>query len=179
MGLFNFFKKEKLIEDPTLFNLTKGAVLDYDLDSWIVKDKTEYDWGNNQFTFEYTVENGSKSIFIHIDDSTPLKLDVSEPIKMFDLGPIVKQTIVDTDNAPKRLTYQGIQYFLSDEFLGHCKSVDENDDAWSEFVNWVFYNEDESEFIGITRWGETEMDAVKGRVVKEFEFSNFLSSPEN
>jgi hypothetical protein len=179
MGLFDFFKKEKTIEDPTLFNLTKGAILDYDLESWIVKDKTEYDWGNNQFTFEYTVENGSKSMFVHIDDSTPLKLDVSESIKMFDLGPVVKQTIVDTDKSPKRVTYKGSQYFLSDEFLGHCKSVDDEDDAWSEFVNWVFYNEDESEFIGITRWGETEMDAVKGRMTKEFEFSNFLSSPKS
>lgn len=53
MGLFDIFKKEKPIEDPTLFNLTKGAILDFDLDSWIVKDRTEYDWGNNQFTFEF------------------------------------------------------------------------------------------------------------------------------
>ena len=134
MGLFDFFKKEKPIEDPTLFNLTKGAILDYDLASWIVKDRTEYDWGNNQYTFEYTVDDGSKSMFIHIDDSTPLKIDISEPIKMFELGPLVKQTIVDTDNAPKRVSYQDKNYFLSDEFLGHCKSVDDDDDEWSEFV---------------------------------------------
>lgn len=178
MGIFDIFKKDKPIEDPTLFNLTKGAILDYDLDSWIIKDRTEYDWGNNQFTFEYTVENGSKSMFIHVDDSTPVKLDISFAIKMFDLGPTVKQSIVDTDNAPKKVLYNGTQYYLSDESLGHCKSVDEGDDDWAEFVNWVFYNEDESEFIGITRWGETDMDAVKGSVVKEFEFSNFLSSPE-
>lgn len=178
MGLFDIFKKEKPTEDPTLFNLTKGAILDFDLDSWIVKDRTEYDWGNNQFTFEYTLENGSKSMFLHVDDSTPLKLEVSSSIKMFDLGPAVKQVIIDTDNPPKRIALDGKQFYYSDEFLGHCKSVDEDDDEWGEFVNWVFYDEQENEFVGITRWGETEMDVVKGRVAKEFEFSNFLSSPE-
>lgn len=178
MGLFDIFKKEKPIEDPTLFNLTKGAILDFDLDSWIVKNRTEYDWGNNQFTFEYTIENGSKTLFLHVDDSTPLKLEVSFPIKMFDLGPILKQTIVENDNPPKRISLNGCEYFLSDEFLGHCKSVDDDDNKWSEFVNWVFFNHNETEFVGITRWGETEMEAVKGRVAKKFEFSNFLSSPE-
>ena len=74
----------------------------------------------------------------------PLKIDISEPIMMFELGPLVKQTIVDTDNAPKRASYQDKNYFLSDEFLGHCKSVDDDDDEWSEFVTGI-YNEDESE----------------------------------
>ena len=56
-------------------------------------------------------------------------------------------------------------------------AVDDDDD-WSKFVNWVFNNGDESEFISLNRWSETEIDGVQGRYAKEFEFSNFLSSPE-
>lgn len=179
MGLFDFFKKEKdEIEDLTLFNLTIGSILDYDLSTWEIKEKTEYDWGNNQFTFEYTVENGTETTFIHIDDAAPVKIDTSSAIKMFALGPEVKQTIVETDSPPKRITFNGMDFYLSDECQGHCKRAHETDDDWSEFVNWVFNNKEETEFIGISRWGETEMDAVKGRYVKEFEFSNFLSSPK-
>ena len=67
MGLFDFFKKEKEIVDLTVQNLSVGCILEYDLQSWIVKDKTEYDWGNNQFSFEYTIENGSDSSFLHVN----------------------------------------------------------------------------------------------------------------
>jgi hypothetical protein len=178
MGLFDFFKKEEKVEDLTLFNLQIGSILEYDLSTWVIKDKTDYDWGNNQFTFEYSVENGTDSAYIHIHDSTPSKIDVSAGIKMFELGPEVKQTIVESDNPPKKITFKEIDYFLSDEFMGHCKSVNEDDDDWSKFVNWVFNNKDESEFVSISRWGETEMDAVHGKYSKEFEFSNFLSSPK-
>ena len=178
MGLFDFFKKEKEIVDLTVQNLSAGCILEYDLQSWIVKDKTEYDWGNNQFSFEYTIENGSVSSFLHVNTSPTLKLDVSSEIKMFDLGRDVKQTIVETDSPPKKIVYKGTEYFLSDEFLGHCKSVNDDDEDWSKFVNWVFNNGDESEFISLNRWSETEIDGVQGRYAKEFEFSNFLSSPE-
>jgi hypothetical protein len=179
MGLFDFFKKEEKIEDLTLFNLQVGAILEYDLSTWVIKDKTEYDWGNNQFTFEYTIENGSDCVYIHIDDSNPPKIDASSEIKMFSLGPETKQTIIENDKPPKRISFDGSDYFFSDEFLGHCKSVKEGGADWSEFVNWVFKNKNETEFVAITRWGETEMDAVKGEYIKEFAFSNFLSSPKN
>ena len=46
-------------------------------------------------------------------------------------------------------------------------------------MNWVFINEDESKFISVNRWGETDIDAVKGYYIKVFELSNFLSSPNN
>lgn len=178
MRLFDFFKKEEKIEDLTLFNLEIGSILEYDLSTWVIKDKSEYDWGNNQFTFEYTVENGSYTAFIHIDISSPVKIDVSTSIKIFELGPEVKQTIVETDSPPKRVSLNSVDYYLSDEFLGHTKSVNDDKDEWSEFVNWVFKTQDESEFVSITRWGETEIDAVKGKYSSEFEFSNFLSSPK-
>ena len=79
----------------------------------------------------------------------------------------------------KKIAFEDEHYTLSDEFMGHCKSINDGDDEWSEFVNWVFVNEDESKFISVNRWGETDIDAVKGHYLKVFELSNFLSSPNN
>ena len=54
---------------------------------------------------------------------------------MFDLGRDVKQTIVETDSPPKKIVYKGTDYFLADEFLGHCKSVNDDDEDGSDGKN--------------------------------------------
>ena len=180
MGIFDFFKKkEKEIKELDITNLDIGCILDYDLRSWIVKDKTEYDWGNNQFTFEYTINDGGDSVYLHVNDGANIKIDISSEIKVSQLGANFKATIVERDAPLKEITFENEHYILSDEFMGHCKSINDDEDEWSEFVNWVFINKDESKFISVNRWGETDIDAVKGYYIKVFELSNFLSSPNN
>jgi hypothetical protein len=180
MGFFDFFKKEeKEIKELNITNLDIGGILDYDLKSWIIEDKTEYDWGNNQFTFEYTINAGDESIYLHVTEGANIKIDISSEIKVSQLGLNFKETIIEKDAPINKIAFEDEHYTLSDEFMGHCKSINDGDDEWSEFVNWVFVNPDETKFISVNRWGETDIDAVKGFYIKEFELSNFLSSPNN
>ena len=177
MGLFDFFKKEKEIKDLTVKNLDKGCILSYDLKTWEVDDVTDYDWGNNRFTHEYTIKNGVESVYLHLTEESELKLDVSADVKLSALGSTFKRTIIDTDSPLNQIVFEGEEYVLTDEFMGTCTSRGEDD--WSEFVNWIFHNKDETKYVSVNRWGETDMNAVQGKYVKEFEFSDFLSSPDN
>ena len=181
MGLFDFFKKkeEKEIKDLNIKNLSKGCIVDYEMKSWIVKDVTEYDWGNNMFTFEYILTDEINTLFLHVNDDATLKLDISSPIGLLKLDRNLKSSIVEKDTPIKEITYEGEEYILTDEFLGHCKSTDDGDEDWSKFINWVYHTKNEDKYISVNRWGETDIDAATGKYVKEFMFSNLLSSPNN
>ena len=64
MGFFDLFKgnknKEEKHYDPLnikVSDLEKGYLLDYDLETWTVTKMSEYDWGNNFFTREFTIKS--------------------------------------------------------------------------------------------------------------------------
>ena len=60
--MFNLFKKKQEptydVTDLKITDLDVGFIFDYDLKSWVVREKYEYDWGGNNFSHEYKVDSG-------------------------------------------------------------------------------------------------------------------------
>lgn len=176
MGLFDFFKKKTEAKELTLFNLDKGCVFKYDLADWVIKDVSEYDWGNNIKTREYYATNGTAKKYFHISKNPEVTIDVSETIALNSINPSIRQNIIDFDKPISSFVFQGETYQLTHDDFGYCKSIYEEDS--SEFVNWIFHNNDETKFVSISRWGETEIDSTFGFYVKEFEISDLLHTPD-
>jgi hypothetical protein len=173
--LFNRFKKDKSTYDPTnlsVRDLDKKWIVEYFMESYEVKECYRYDWGNNFFSKEYKLYNGRKTIFLHVEEEEDLTLSISEEASIMSIDKNLKSDIIADDKPAKTIVYKNKTYYLNNENQGYFQNLDE--DFQSEFVSWEFTDENEEEFISISRWGETDFSAAVGKYVKEYEFSNIL-----
>ena len=71
MGIFDIFKKKEPHYDSTnirVQDLDVGFVFEYDLSTWEVQAIYEYDWGDDFFTREFKVNNGSLTRYLAIEE---------------------------------------------------------------------------------------------------------------
>ena len=72
---FGFFKKKNKDKgphyDPTNIKVTdirKGFIFDYNQKSWEAVEEYEYDWGNNDFTYEFKIVSEDETAYLHIEE---------------------------------------------------------------------------------------------------------------
>ena len=138
----------------------------------MVKNTTDYDWGNEHFSREYEINNGKDSCFVAGDDTRGMQVSVSRTLKISAIEGSVKQHIYDHDKPPAQLDWEGTTYQFTGEYLGECQDADE--DEWTKLVNWLYEDKAEEKFISIDRWGENDLTAAQGSYVRANEFSNLL-----
>ncbi len=177
MGIFDIFKKkdEKLHYDPTnikVSDLEKGYLFDYDLETWTVKKMAEYDWGDNHFSREFTVESKGKLRFLSIEENDTLEIALFEKIKYRKLGSFVTNYFKENEKFPEQITYNNTTYFLDKESPGYYRDVDTEN--WEELISFDYVNDAEDKFLCIEQWGENDFEASIGIKIKTFEIDNIL-----
>ncbi|GAA4112768.1 hypothetical protein GCM10022393_11360 [Aquimarina addita] len=180
MGLFDIFKKkeEERHYDATnirVVDLQPNFILDYDLDSWIVKKMYEYDWGDNFFTREFLINNGKSNLYLHIEEDDELEIAITKKIGLRVLGEHISDVIEETGKPPKKITYDDEIYYRDSEDMGYVRNVE--DDNWSELISWTYLTKNEEKLINIEQTGETNFEASIGEYIQEFKISNIL--PQN
>jgi hypothetical protein len=178
-GLFNKKKKDEPHYDPTnigVEDLRKGFVLDYDLKSWEVVEEYEYDWGNEEFSYEYKISNADgESRFLNVerDDNDDLFLAMFSPIRTSMLDEEVEDRIFDNKKPPREIIYKGTAYYREEESMGFYKNVEAQGES-AEFISWTYYDEGGKRTLSITKWDDEEFDASVGDVIKDRDISNIL-----
>lgn len=174
MGIFDFFKKDQSPDyDPSNIKVTdfkKGFVFDYDLKSWVVKKAYEYDWGNNNFSLEFVIENENESYYMSVEEDDEVEISLSKKIKLREIDEDLPEYIQRHETPPKTLDYKGKRFFMDGESMGSMREIGQKE--ISNLISWDFYSEDEKEIISIEQWGENDFEASKGFYVDESEFSN-------
>ena len=179
MGLFDIFKKkeEESSYNPTdisLSDLDKGFILEYDLKTWEVKEVYEYDWGNNNFTREYKLDDGSEVVFLHLEEDDEPFITVQKKVKLRAINEDLPETIEKKERPPKKLEYKNILFYRDSESAGYFKPADKEGDDWDEVLSWDYYDENDEYVLEIEQWGDHEFEASFGKVAKVHEFSNIL-----
>lgn len=178
--MFDFFKKKKKepvydVTNLSVMDLDFGFVFDYDLKSWIVKEVFEYDWGNNNFSMEYKIDSGDDVAFLNVEDNSgELQLNLVRAIKIRKIEEDIVGEITKTENAPSKITYEGVTYFLHSDSAGYCKDCSKKTNDWEELFSWEYYDENEEKLISITQWDERTFDAFGGIVLEPHEISNII-----
>lgn len=178
MGIFDFLKKDKEPDyDPNdirVTDLRAGFILDYDLKSWQVKEAYEYDWGDQYFTREFLLDSGDEVVYLHIDDNEELELSICKKIKIRAVDTDLPEYILEHEQPPKKIVFEGKEYYLDRESPGYFSDEPENEASWTELISWDYYDKEETNLITIEQWGDKEFAAACGKVVKEYEISNIL-----
>ncbi|MBI9057734.1 DUF4178 domain-containing protein [Labilibaculum sp. DW002] len=176
MGLADFFKRKQPKYDSTNIRVTDldvGFVFEYDLESWEVQASYEYDWGDNYFSKEYKINNGTRTLYLAVEDDDEISLSISDKIKVRELGENVLNDLMNLQKAPTTLIYKDTKYFFEKESPGYFNDTARGEE-WVEFISWDFEDESGENIITIEQWDEKEFEASAGKAIKEFEISNIL-----
>ena len=176
MGIFDLFKKKEPHYDSTnirVQDLDVGFVFEYDLSTWEVQAIYEYDWGDNYFTREFKVSNGSITRYLGIEEDDELEIALTQKVKVRALGDTLMETLMGRQQPPKEITYEGVTYYLENEAAGYFHDIGKGDN-WEEFRSWDFEDNTGEKVLTIEQWDEKEFEASVGITLKEFEISNIL-----
>lgn len=182
MGIFDFFKSKKEEEsmnfDPLnikIEDLKKGDLFDYNLETWIVKEEFEYDWGNECFTKELLIEQGSNQMFLDIDLEDGLEISILKSVKIRKLNEYFIDHLKEHQEPLKKIDFEGVTYFLDTKNYGFYRNVNTNSEG-DECISWDFYDADETKILSIDQWSEEEFEVSVGEYIKEYDISNILPS---
>ena len=178
MGLFDRFKKkEEPHYDPSnlqIKDLRVGFMFDYDLKTWAIKEEYEYDWGDNYFTREYKLEASDDTAYLHIDYNDEGFMTLSRKLKIRALGENIPEEIIENKRPPKKIEFEGTTYLLDKESPGYFSDDPEDDNSWTEFISWDYYDEEGNLVACVEQWGERDFEASNGKVVKDYEITSIL-----
>lgn len=177
MGIFDFLKKKEKQPhyDPTnitIRDLGKEYIFEYAIETWTVSALYEYDWGDNYFTREFVIKNGNIEKFLHIEDDGGLIVTLSEKVKIRKLGEEVCDYIDEHQKPPKKITLEGVKYFLDEKSPGFSKEIDQEN--WQELISYDYLNDDEDKVLCIEQYGDDEFEVSKGNIISEHAISNIL-----
>lgn len=180
--MFNFFKKK---EEPTyditnlrIKDLSIGFIFDYNLKSWVVKDKYEYDWGHDNFSYEYKIDSGDESAFLSIEDDGELSISLFKSMKIKKIDEDVTDEIVRNKKAPRKIHYKNEKYFLDSDSAGYFRDCSKKNKDWEELIAYEYLNENEDKIISVVQWDEETFEASFGFRIKEFEISNIIPAEQ-
>lgn len=176
MGIFDIFKNKGPHYDSTniqVKDLDVGFVFEYDLSTWEVQAIYEYDWGDEYFTREFKISNGTIVRYLSIEDDDELEITISQKIKIRALDENLTETLHLNQKPPKKITFQDITYYLESEAPGYFHDISKGE-SWEEFRSWNFEDGEGDHILCIEQWDEKEFEASIGKSVKEFEISNIL-----
>ncbi len=175
--MFNFFKRNKEPEyDPLnvkVTDLKKGFIFEYDLRQWEVQAEYTYDWGDNYFSKEYKVSDGTDTFFLSVEQDDEVEVALHEKVRLSAFEQDIEADIIDNGRPPKTIIYQGTTFRREDESPGYFREEDGGGD-WTEMIGWDYYDADEEQVLTIEQWGEREFDASVGKFLESHEISNII-----
>lgn len=176
MGLFDFFKKKESAYDVTNMKITDldvGFVFEYDLKTWVVEEVYKYDWGDHYFSFEYKITTGSETLFLSIEEDDEVIVSVSTKTQLRKIQEDLPELLA-AENAPKKINYENIEYFLEEKSPGYFCNVTKDKDNWIEFIAWDYIDEKEQRILSLEQWGENEFEASEGKIIRPSEISSII-----
>lgn len=180
--LSKFRKPEDPIEtDLSVRDLEVGSVFEFDLRTFEVREAFEYDWGNNSFSSEFKVSDGSETFFLAVEEDDELELSLMQKLKIRQVQDNLPEYIHQHEKPPTTIRYQGTTFLYEEESPGYFRNTKDDrnsDDSWSEFISWDYYSDEGNQLLSIEQWGEDSFEATVGRSLKEREISNILPSPK-
>jgi hypothetical protein len=179
MGIFDIFKKKSTEIEPefdytnlTVFDLSRGAVFDYKLNSWVVEEEYEYDWGNEYFTQEFIISDGKERFNMHVEDDEGVEIAITTKVPLRNLSGDIAKEIELNQKPPSTILYNDITYYRENEYPGYHKK--DRSQRSFEVIMWLYLTEDEEKLINIEQWGESEFTAKVGQYISPREISNIL-----
>ena len=165
-------QKKDITIDYSLADMEKGFFVDFDLKSWCVAEYNKYTWGDDENTYEWQLATSDDIIYLEREPDDEDHFFVSRKIPFNSLGKGLKEHIVEHEDPPDTINYNGKIFQLYETSGGLF--FNNGEEKGRELIKWDYANNSEKKFISIEQWGENEFEASFGTRVEEYQFSNIL-----
>ncbi len=178
MGFFDFLKKKKELEGPdplhdlVLSKLQPGYIVDYDMQSWEVRARHRYDFDDGWTKDEWELSSGAGIRYLERSEDDEVEWCWSRKVPLKAIEGDIRSHIIENDDPPKKIVYQGKTYYLDES--GPGRFYKNGNGPAQPFVYWDFIDNDDELFVTIEQWEETEFEASHGKSVEEYQFSGIL-----
>jgi len=173
-NLFGGKKEEPNPFGRTPMDLDMGYIFEYDMQNWEVMAVYEYDWGNEDFSKEFKVSDGTNTFYLTVEEDDELEMTWCKKIPLKSIEGNIAHQIEENERPPETIVYEGKTFFLDEESAGYFHEKGTDKDAWAEFLVWDYYDKKEEYNISIEQWGPRSFEASHGKMLKNHEISDIL-----
>ncbi len=184
MGLGKWLKRgrgdqdDEVVGEYTLVMMKPGFLVDFDLKTWQVIAKKEYDYeGDRAMEWELRAE-GEVRFLERSEDDGRVELTLTRSVSIRDFDEDVMGTILDEDDPPEVVHLSGGEYTAIESSTGtqrdgEKETEDADTDNGRDFVSWTYESED-GHVVFVLRWGDRDFSAYEGEYVEEYQFTDIL-----
>lgn len=178
---WDFFKKKKKeeeapdLDDLTLPNMRPGFLVDYDMKTYTVTARNHYVWQETGRTNEWELTQGTEVLYLErSEEDGEVDWNLSRKLPISALEGDIAKHIIDNDDPPEEVIYNGVTYYFEEDDIGKYFKGDSS--KGMDFVVWDFSDERQEKTLSIEQWGETKFDVTISFEVEEYQFANILPS---
>ena len=158
------------LADLVLEKLKVGYLVDYDMQTWQVTSYARYTFsGKDDSVEEWELTAADQQRYLELADGA---WSLSRKIAIGDISGDVRQHILDHEDPPERVVFEGTDFRLDASYSGQM--VANGTGPGTDVIRWEFVDGSESTFVGVEQWSETEFAAAAGFVVEDYQFSHIL-----
>jgi len=158
------------LADLVLEKLKVGCLVDYDMQTWQVTAYARYTFsGKDDSVEEWELTAADQQRYLELADGA---WSLSRKIAIGDISGDVRQHILDHEDPPDRVVFEGTDFRLDASYSGQMVANGAGDGT--DVIRWEFVDGSESTFVGVEQWSETEFAAAAGFVVEDYQFSHIL-----
>ncbi len=177
MGIKDFFKKDKPRESDrstrlTLTDLKVGYMVDYDDKTWEVTAYNTYDWGDGDIAQEWQLKSFDETRYLEREADDEDDWSLNSKISFSRLGAGIKEHILEHEDPPDEIVYDGVTYYLEEASGGHYLQGGQG--PGKPMLRWGYEDDDGERYLGVEQWGEEDFEASEGKPVEEYQFTNIL-----
>lgn len=158
------------LADLVLEKLKVGYLVDYDMQTWQVTSYCRYNFsGKDDSVEEWEITAAGEQRFLERADGA---WSLSRRMSIGDIGGDVRQHILDHEDPPERIVFEGTEFNLDASYSGQM--LPEGTGPGRDVIRWEFLDGTETTFVGVEQWSETEFAAAAGFVVEDYQFTHIL-----
>ena len=158
------------LADLVLGKLKVGYLVDYDLETWQVTGYCRYQFsGEEDSADEWELTSGVRQRYLELADDV---WSLSRRLSIGALDGDIRQHIIDHEDPPERVVFNGHEYHLDASFAG--RMYPDGKGSGEDVIRWEFLDDAERSFVGIEQLSETEFAAAAGTIVEEYQFTSIL-----
>lgn len=177
MGIRDFFKKEEpsgpdVTKDLVLTNMKVGWMVDYDMKTWEVTAYNTYSWGEDDLSHEWQLRCGDDLVYLELESDDEDDWSLNRKVAFSRLGAGIKEHILENDDPPDEIVFDGATYYLEEMGGGHF--LKGGQEPGKPLLRWSYEDEEGERYLGIEQWGEDDFEASTGQPVEEYQFENIL-----
>lgn len=155
-------------------NLKEGYMVDYNLKTWQVSTRYQFDWEKGVSAREIKLVSDTESLWVYLSkEGAFLSVAVSKPTNIYALDPELETEIYHHKRPPNILDYQDLKYFRENSLSGYVFNLT-TDSIGTKVSAWEYLDQKREHYLRIEQREQKNFRVLLGKIASPYTFSDIL-----